>query len=314
MSEYSEYKEELDTRLDEVLNRQKSLLSKLGAVQGEITRIKDEIDAEDDKMASAYRDLLNSSDKKTQGLMDRRFELYKKIKKMSPRLSRIILFIYYAIAAICLISTHNFKINAWLIVTLIGLVAIKIPFDLIKKRLIKQHEAILEKPSIKEFDRRFDELSDEAEKKTKELSAELEELTLEESAIKDEYADAKEEERKIRSGIKDLYFNCKYRDTIFFYGMERNNRYELYLDGLLYSTVRGKDLIQIKMTPGLHSFRVKNTCYNFADHSVVYSYDFEAWQFVAGEEPEAHAIVCEFKTLKEYESEEFQGIIKTRLI
>ena len=85
------------------------------------------------------------------------------------------------------------------------------------------------------------------------------------------------------------------------------------MDSHLYDTVKGHKIVKIMLTPGLHSFKVDNTSYNI-DGSVIYSYEFNTRQIVAGEKIEAYPMVCEYNKIRQVSGKEFQKITKTELI
>ena len=118
-------------------------------------------------------------------------------------------------------------------------------------------------------------------------------LDKEECEIRNKLREKEKIEKSLLFQKEELAFNFQYKDTILFYGKDKGNYYEIYIDSLLYDTVRGHKIVPILLTPGLHSFKVNNTCYNI-DGSTIYSYTFNTRQIVVGEEIESYPIVCEY--------------------
>ena len=168
-------------------------------------------------------------------------------------------------------------------------------------------------PSILEYDERVTDLHKELEARNRESFEHLGRIDAEGRRLKEQLNHLINVENELTIRISDFEFNQKYKDNILFYGMDRGNHYDIYLDGHHYDTVKGKQIERIILTPGLHSFKVENTAYNI-DNSIIYCFEFNTQQIQAGETEECFAIVCEYRSIKRVTGTEFQKITKTRLI
>ena len=310
MEEMQILEQQLQEQLEEVRSYEKTLTEQIEKLQREREGLSDSTDKQE--YYNERNKLVNALDDESMRALQNRQNLFNKESKRKK--IRIALFSLYLIASgvvLYLIDTLSWR--SYMIAALVGVAVIGIPFTISIKMVSKQYDKTLDDPRLREFDIAAAELYDNFKQKSNEKRLRVEELRSEEFEIDKELKETQKIEAQILSRIENLEFNFEYRDTILFYGMERNNRYGLYLDGRLYDTVRGKQIIRIVMTPGLHSFKVTNTCYNI-DKSIIYSYEFNTVQFVAGEEAAAHAIVCEYNKIREVEGAEFQQITKTRLI
>jgi len=301
--------EELESQLKQAQDYEEKLYNELE----EIEKKQQSIDISEDFSAytSAKDELTNNLDETAKQVLENRKKLHKKIR--SHKCITLVLSILYLIAVtVFLCLADLFTVPVYLITILIGAVGITLPLIISIIGLKKQFSKTFSDPLIEDYDAAVFELFENFKEKKAEKQRKLSELQLEKRKIENEISKTVDAQVRIVNKAENLEFNYTYKDTILFYGADRGNRYDLYLDGRLYDTVKGKEIVTIKLSPGLHSFKVNNTCYNI-DKSVIYSYTFNTMQFLAGEEPEAHAIVCDYKIIKEVDGNEFQRITKTRL-
>ncbi len=115
--------------------------------------------------------------------------------------------------------------------------------------------------------------------------------------------------------LDELDVHWEYRDAILFCGKQSGTVYDIYIDGLLYDKVKRNNPIKIKLTPGLHSFKVEYVEYNI-DNSVLSSYTFNTIQIEIDPEkaPILNAFVSNYKSLERVNAAEFEKKAKIKLL
>jgi len=311
MIDKRELEENLKEQLSDIREEKARLTKELDNLQIELKENNNgsEIDNWRRKRESLYNDL----DEKGKEVLDTRTQLEKRIKKC--KLSGILVFIAYALLAVGGFYMFDIAVSIvnCMITVAVGVLISVIYVAIAKAPLNRKHLATFADPNIKAYDKKKAEFFDEFNKERSEKNANNEKLNREKRNIENELRKLNESEKSVLSEIQELDFNVAYNDTILFYGKDKGNYYEIYLDGHLYDTVRGRQIVRIILSPGIHSFKVDNTNYNI-DGSVIYSYTFNTRQIIAGETIAAYPIVCEYNEIKQVSGEEFQKITKTQLL
>lgn len=124
----------------------------------------------------------------------------------------------------------------------------------------------------------------------------------------------KKREEGILLYLDELDFHIAYNKTILFYGENRGNYYDIYIDGDLYDTVRGKTIVTIKLPNGSHYIKFTNTALNF-DKSVIYSFSFKTEQLEINDSViMAYPVVIDMNSITYPNVKRFQEITKQKLI
>lgn len=309
--------------MSEELNAKKALQSKLSEIRANKRKILEKIDAKVKEQqtvdqGATFRDcnkaideLKNSLDNAGKQVLEDRSRLKKKHKKYkqlqiaTTAIFSIFIIVVFAVLQLGLIA-YLFAAAA---TVLVYIFPTKFLIDACNASIAETYS----KPCILEYDKKEKELLAEYEKRFNDAQEYLQKLKDEENQLLNERYALEYKENEIMEQIEEFDFNYTYRNTILFWGCDRGNHYDIYLDGLHYDTVRGRRIAKITLTPGLHSFKVENTAYNI-DNSIIYCYEFPTEQFMAGNDAPCHAIVCEYRTIKEVSGTEFQKITKTKLI
>lgn len=314
MAEKLDAKKALQDRLVEIRAQEEKTLDKINAKQDEQKAIDRGAALRDYK--NAINELKATLDSDGKQVLEKRAELEKKFKKYKK--IQFAITMTYAILAVSVFAVLQLgfttgAIIAYLI-SAVGAVLVYIfPTKSLTNACTESISATYSQSCILEYDKKEKELRAEFVKRTHDAQEYLKKLKDEEMTLWGEQHDLERKEKEIIEEINEFDFNYTYRDTILFWGCDRGNRYDIYLDGLHYDTVAGRRIAKIILTPGLHSFKVENTAYNI-DNSIIYAYEFPTRQFTAGDGAPCHAIVCDFKTIREVSGTEFQKITKTRLI
>ena len=269
--------------------------------------------------ADKQKQIFEELDSESKVLVEKRKDLESKENKTKWLVSLAFVAVYLIIAAyIVFVIKPEFllpDVAIYVYATISAVLIFMIPFAIVKSVFNKKILKIAADKKIIKYDQKKLEALEDYQNKIKDFQDALDECDKEKKEIINDIHTFENVISKCNYILEEMDFNCAYEGFILFYGKDKRNYYDLYVDSLLYDTVRGHQIIQIKLTPGLHSFRVKNTSYNIADRSdVVYSYSFNTEQLEVGEFPEAFAYVCEFKTLTRVNGKEFQAITKTQLI
>ena len=269
-----------------------------------------------EKLEAEKAEVEEGLDESGRAVLAKRKKLNQKIKRC--KLWKRVFFWGYA-----LLSAYGFYllngISQKSLVPYLTLAAIVEAVCLIASRIAKAvYRSALKKtysdPCMLEFDKKIEALNAKFEEKKEDWGDSLSEIREEKEEIEAKLQELSEAAEDLAEDLKDLDFNFANRDCILFYGKDRGNRYDLYLDGLLYDTVPGRRVVRIMLTPGLHSFKVENKAYNIVDKSLDYCYTFSTRQYLAGEDlPKAWAIVCQFKTIEGVRGWKFEEITKTNL-
>lgn len=302
-------KEALESKLKELLERKSSMLEQINEKENEQKTV---------DTASALRDYKKAMEKMRESLdnpakkvLEERAKLEKKLKKIKK--IKILITVAYLVAAIAISAVLKLGFGAYSIAALAAFFVYIFPMKAVTDAANASLKKTYEELCILEYDKKVNDLRADFCKRMKDTKAYLDNLKAEKMELEAELYDLEQKIEKIDEEIEEFDFNDAYRDTILFWGADRGNRYDLYLDGLHYSTVKGRQIFRIVLTPGLHSLKVENTRYNIVDNSVDYCYEFPAGQFAAGDCP-CHAIVCDFNRIREVSGAEFQKITKTKLL
>ncbi len=312
-------KHEVEAALNEKLEavrREKDEVSK------DIEAVKEKRDSTDimedwnafEKAEKKLKDGLDEAGKK---LLQKRDGLKKKMRLCG--FVTVIVGILYVLFAISAIegaiepSSTGESVLLYIAAAVAGVLLYKVSLGLLVGSYKRKHKEISEAPAMIEFDKKSDELYKQLLRNKRSTEKTLEDLKNQQSELKRRLNEIINLENELVTEIQDIEFNYEYNGSIFFWGKQRNNRYEIYLDGVHYDTVRGHDIIRIRLTPGLHSFKIQNTCYS--DGEIVYCYDFNTWQLSSSdEEARAYALVCDFKEAKFVSCAEFEKVTKTKFI
>lgn len=314
MSQQQEIKNNLQTTLSEV----KEEILKLSNDLEQLKKLQqtENTNSDFELFNKAKSELTNNLSEKGKRVLATRETLKKKISRYN--LLGCLAFLGLIILGVCTFAVFKISISLLSIGLYLAVAIIEIIISVIVVRKVNApYELELKNtfsdPNMQDFDRELKNLQDELSKNISEKHRIREERNKKIETINTQLNKLKETESAVFLEISELDFNFAYKDSILFYGQEKGNYYKLYLDGLLFDTVRGKQITKIMLSPGLHSFKVKNTNYDFTG-DVVYCYEFNTYQFTAGEQPMAYPIVCEFNHIKCVSGTEFQKITKTNLI
>ena len=308
-------KTEFENELKSQLNEIRTSISEKEHELNEITKAINDINTVDayQKYLQEVNELENCLDENARHKVIQTKQLEK--RKSKCKLYGFAALVIYSLVAFAVLyfkeidfSTDNLILVT--VVALVGIVFSVICTGIAKKPITNKLAALNSDPDIVKYKKNVSELF----KNVQDKENQLKHLKSKKQNATKAISELHNEEKKILNALDELEFNFLYKDTILFYGAERNNRYSLYLDGHPYDTVTGKRIIQIKLSPGIHSFKVENTSYNIVDRSVDYCYTFNTQQIIAGEDPEAFAFVCDFNRLNRVSGSEFEKITKTKLI
>lgn len=188
-------------------------------------------------------------------------------------------------------------IGAVIVAMVIAVEAKKLP---LKKRLseINSDEKVIE------FDKKYDQIFNEYYDKTADYNNSIGKLKEEE-----------EQSVEYLTEIEQNLFALIYRNTLFFYGSNKSYSYQIYLDGRLYDEVKGKKIVEIKISEGIHSFKIETVSYNPVDRSIIDAYTFSTRQLIA--EPhtaEAWAYVCDGLHIEQVTARRFEMETKVKLL
>ena len=306
---------------EKLVAKQKELIAKNDAVLEKIERKLDEQKAVD--TTSALRDFNKAMakikaalDNPAKKVLEQREELEEKLEKTKK--TKIFITVAYLVAVIAIFAVLQLGFGtgaliAYAIAAIATVFVYIFPTKAITDTANNALKKTYEESCILEYDKKASGLRADFAKRTSDTKAYIDKLKAEEMELVGEHYDLQAEIEKLDEEIAEFDFNEAYSDTILFWGANRGNHYEIYIDGLHYSTVKGRQIFRIMLTPGLHSFKVRNTAYNIVDNSVDYSYVFPAEQFMAGDGP-CHAIVCDFNKMREVNGAQFQKITKTKLM
>lgn len=310
-----EQKQELIQKLEEVRREKEIISARLEEKRNEYSSI--DKNSAYNGLSNESRDLYASLDETGREVLSKRRAAEKKIDVIK-KLRIAIPVSSLAIAAIVLYILE-FQLNPLtaVICAVVAVAARMISTGATKKTLNDSQQElkqIRQHPSMVEFDRKWSEIYKNYTDNKAEVSNQIKQINDEQNQLMAELQELSESEAYLSLQIEDFDFNCKYKDVILFYGENSGNYYEIYLDGMLYDTVLGQRVVTIMLTPGLHSIRVNNTHYSTSG-SVIYSYDFNTKQIVAGESAQAYPIVCNRDNIRWFVSgSEFQRVSKTRLM
>ena len=307
-------KTDYEIKLKEQLNEIKSSLSEKTRELDELNKTINDINTVDAyKMyCQEVQELENGLDENARHKVNQTRQLEKRKSKCKLYgIAALVIYFFAAFAVLYLkkISFSTDNLIPLAIVALVGIVFSAICTAVAKKPISNKLAALYSDTDIIEYRKNVSKLF----KKVQDKENRLKELKSKKQSVLNDISELHNEEKKIFNALDELNFNFLYKNTILFYGAERNNRYSLYLDGHPYDTVRGKRIIQINLSPGIHSFKVENTSYNI-DGSVIFCYTFSTQQIIVGEEPEAFAFVCDYKWLNRVSGAEFEKKTKTKLI
>lgn len=311
--------DEMRAKLTQQLGQSRSQIAKLSQELTKIQNLQKESEAkpEFEEYVYAERELLNSANEDERAVLSLRALLQKKISKckyMGYFIFAVYVGLVVGIFAYLKKPMSIESIPLYLIAAVIGIVGCVVAVKIMKSPVKRKLAQTFSDPRIAELDKKVKALeSDFRDKRIRKMQY-RQELVEKEKELKQKLTQAKTAEEETKNQLSEIDFNFKYKNTILFYGRDGGNRYDIYIDGLLYDTVKGKQIIKIILTPGLHSFKVDNTHYNIVDGSVDYSITFNTIQIMVGEELAAYPIVCEYKTIKQVTGTEFQKITKTNLM
>ncbi len=309
-------KEDVRTIMEAKIQECEQQLSEYQRQIAEIQEERNELVSKD----TLFQEYIDKRNELFQELEPRAQELVKKKERLKKKEANAkwlgIAFLAVFIAAIVSVISvlRPASILFYVLAVIFAILFYKIPVSIKRSGPLRKIRKINSDPKIIEYEKdTIKEYKDYQSKLTQRQNTEKQ-YNKEISEIKKEMSELENHKRNYFTVLEELEYNCAYAGTILFYGRDKRNHYELYIDGRLYGTVRGHDATQIKLTPGLHSFRVTNTSYNIVDRSVDYSYSFNTEQLEVGDIPEAFMYVCEFKTLSRVRGREFESISKTTLI
>ena len=315
MKTKEEIKEWLDGRIADKDEALRDLNRDLKDVQSKLNDISESKCMQEYQAArKVLYDELNDQDK---ALMKDRERLTK--KKGRAKWLGLLFLALHLVVSIRVMKMLDFEfsmpeIAVYGIVILVAILVYAIPVGIRKAILNMKINGINKEQGIAEYNKKNTVAFTEYQNNVKAIQTTINKYRQEETKISEKINQIEEEKMKYLFTLKELDFNCEFADSILFYGKEKRNHYDIYIDGRLYDTVRGHQITRIRLTPGLHSVKFENTAYNIVDKSVDYSYSFNTIQLEVGEFPRAYAYVIEYKTIKSVSGEEFQNITKTKLI
>lgn len=310
-----EQKQELIQKLEEVRREKETILAKIEEKNNEYSSV--DKNAAYNGLSDASRNLYNSLDETGSAVLSKRRAIEKKIDNIK-KLRIAIMVASLAIAA-AVLYILDFQLN---MLTCVIYAAILLGVRMIstaatKKTLNDNQEElkqIRKHPSMVEFDRKWSEIYKNYTDNKAEVSERINQINDEQNQLKAQLQELSEAEAHLSMQIEDFDFNCKYKDFILFYGADRGNRYDLYLDGTFYGGFMGCEIVQIRLAPGIHSFRAETNRY-YTNGELEYNIEFSPKQIVAGESVQAYTVVCKKEKIYWFMSgTEFQEITKTRMV
>ena len=291
----------------------------------ELNEIQTELKKLDADNKALYNDHKRNSDEIFNNSTATQKELIKKKEELEMKSSNakwlgIVILGLYSIVAVYMLFVLklDFSISpivVYMLAVVLGIVIYIIPVAIKRAKLKPQIKQINNSPEMVQYLKNQSDAFALFSQKRNDLQKLIDQRKQEANKIKTKIHQFENESAEILEELNNLEFNCAYAGSILFYGKDKHNHYDLYLDGRHYDTVRGHNIIQIRLSQGLHNLKIENTSYNIADRSdVVYSYSFNTQQIEVTDIPVAFFYVCEFKTLKRVNGKEFEQITKTKLI
>ncbi len=315
-----ELKEKLEQQYREQLEEVYEVREQLNQELAEIENKRNEIIAESNKRSARQKERLQKlyddlSDEGKKVLQSREgfWLIAQSRKKYAFLISAIYAIVVAGIFYFLNLGFATTAIIAYAIATILIIPIYIISLKCLKKPWEDKWWATYSDPSVIDYDKKIEEERKITSDNCNNIEELRNELYTQEREIYAKLREANKIEKNILLEIDELDFNIAYCHTILFWGTERWNYYDIYIDGYHYDTVRGKTIVPITLDKGLHSFKVTNTCRNF-DNSIISSYTFNAEQIEVTDIVESYPVVVDMNTIKYPTGKEFQEITKQKLI